>query len=82
MVNSSGNPNFDLLFNNLINNDLQIYKQKALIYFNNEIGKINNVENDDNLIAKIYQSKINSMEIFILLITLNINLGTQKLKMI
>ena len=64
MVNSIGNPNFDNLFNNLINNDLQIYKQKALIYFTNEIGKINNVENDDNLIAKIYQCKINSMEIF------------------
>ena len=73
MVNSSGNPNFDFLFNNLINNDLQIYKQKALIYFNNEIGKINNVENDDNLIAKIYQSKINSMEIFNEVFNLNID---------
>ena len=73
MVNSIGNPNFDNLFNNLINNDLQIYKQKALIYFTNEIGKINNVENDDNLIAKIYQCKINSMEIFNEVFNLNID---------
>ena len=62
MVNNIGNPNFDLLFNNLINNDLLIYKQKGLNFYISEIGKKNNVENDDILIGKIYQSKINAME--------------------
>ena len=57
MVNSMGNPNFDLLFNNLINNDLQMYKQKAINFYMNEIGKMNKVENDENLIRNIYQSK-------------------------
>ena len=60
MTNNMGNPNFDLLFNNLINNDLLIYKQKGLNFYSGEIGKINNVENDDVLIGKIYQSKINA----------------------
>ena len=60
MTNNMGNPNFDLLFNNLINNDLLIYKQKGLNFYTDEIGKINNVENDDVLIGKIYQSKINA----------------------
>ena len=60
MTNNMGNPNFDLLFNNLINNDLLIYKQKGLNFYSDEIGKINNVENDDVLIGKIYQSKINA----------------------
>ena len=60
MTNNMGNPNFDLLFNNLINNDLLIHKQKGLNFYTGEIGKINNVENDDVLIGKIYQSKINA----------------------
>ena len=73
MVNSVGNPNFDTLFNNLVNNDLLIYKQKGLNFFNNEIGKITNVENDDTLIEKIYQSKINAMEKFNEVYNLNID---------
>ena len=72
-VNNMGNPNFDLLFNNLINNDLKIYQQKALNYYSNEMGKMTNVENDDNLIAKIYQSKINAIEIFNEVYNLNID---------
>ena len=73
MVNNMGNPNFDLLFNNLINNDLLIYKQKGLNFYTAEIGKINNVENDDVLIGKIYQSKINAMEKFNEVYNLNID---------
>ena len=72
-VNNMGNPNFDLLFNNLINNDLKIYQQKALNYYSNEVGKMTNVENDDNLIAKIYQSKINAIEKFNEVYNLNID---------
>ena len=73
MVNSMGNPNFDLLFNNLINNDLQMYKQKAINFYMNEIGKMNKVENDENLIRNIYQSKINAMEKFNEVYNLNID---------
>ena len=73
MVNNMGNPNFDLLFNNLINNDLQMYKQKALNYYGGEINKINNVENEDDLIAKIYQGKINAIETFNEVYNLNID---------
>ena len=73
MTNNMGNPNFDLLFNNLINNDLLIYKQKGLNFYTDEIGKINNVENDDVLIGKIYQSKINAMEKFNEVYNLNID---------
>ena len=73
MTNNMGNPNFDLLFNNLINNDLLIYKQKGLNFYTDEIGKINNVENDDILIGKIYQSKINAMEKFNEVYNLNID---------
>jgi hypothetical protein len=73
MTNNMGNPNFDLLFNNLINNDLLIYKQKGLNFYTGEIRKINKVENDDVLIGKIYQSIINAMEKFNEIYNLNID---------
>jgi len=62
MQNSGGNPNFDILFNNLINNDLQTYQQEALNYYFSEIIKLNKVENEENLMMKIYESKINAIE--------------------
>ena len=62
-----------MLFNNLINNDLQIFKQRAINYYTNEIGKMNNVENEDILIEKIYQSKINAVEKFNEVYNLNID---------
>jgi len=64
MHKKKGNPNFDDLFNNLINNDLEVYKKEALSYFYSEIGKLEKIENEENLIAKIYQIKIDSMEKF------------------
>ena len=73
MNNNMGNPNFDVLFNNLINNDLQMYKQKAMNYYVNEIKKINGVDDEENVIAKIYQSKINAIEIFNEIYNLNID---------
>ena len=64
MKKNSGNPNFDVLFNNLINNDLETYKNKALNYFNTEMTKLDQIENEESLIPKIYQIKIDSFEIF------------------
>jgi hypothetical protein len=61
---NSGNPNFDTLFNNLINNDLETYKNKALNYFNTEMSKLDQIENEESLIPKIYQIKIDSIEMF------------------
>lgn len=64
MHKKKGNPNFDELFKNLINNDLETYKKEALSYFYTEIGKLEKIENEENLMAKIYQIKIDSMEKF------------------
>jgi hypothetical protein len=64
MHKKKGNPNFDELFRNLINNDLEIYKNEAMTYFNSEMRKLEQIENEENLIAKIYQIKIDSMEKF------------------
>jgi hypothetical protein len=61
---NSGNPNFDTLFNNLINNDLETFKNKALNYFNTEMSKLDQIENEESLIPKIYQIKIDSIEMF------------------
>ena len=64
MKNNSGNPNFDTLFNDLITYDLETYKNKALNHFNTEISKLDKIENEESLIPKIYQIKIDSFEIF------------------
>ena len=73
MQNNGGNPNFDILFNNLINNDLQIYKKDALNYYTNEIKKLNQIDSEENLISKIYQIKINAIEKFNDIYNLNID---------
>ena len=64
MHNNSGDPNFDKLFENLINNDLNLFKNDALSYFKTEINKLDQIENEEYLIPKIYQIKIDSIEIF------------------
>lgn len=64
MHKKKGNPNFDELFKNLIYNDLEVYKNEALTYFYSEMGKLEQIENEENIIAKIYQIKIDSMEKF------------------
>ena len=64
MHNSSGDLNFDKLFENLVNNDLNIFKNDALSYFKTEMNKLDQIENEENLIPKIYQIKIDSIEIF------------------
>jgi hypothetical protein len=62
--NSTGALNFDKLFENLINNDLNIFKNDALSYFKTEMNKLDQIENEEYLIPKIYQIKIDSIEIF------------------
>ena len=64
MHNNSGDPNFDKLFEKLINNDLYIFKNDALNYFKTEMNKLDQIENEEYLIPKIYQIKIDSIEIF------------------
>ena len=64
MQKNKGKPNFDDLLKNLINNDLETYKNEALSYFNSEIVKLEQIENEENLIPKIYKIRINSMEKF------------------
>lgn len=59
-----GNPNFDEVFKNVINNDLEIYKNEAMTYFYSEMQKLEQIENEEDLISKIYQIKIDSMEKF------------------
>ena len=62
MHNKKGNPNFDELFKIIINNDLETYKNEAMSYFNSEMVKLEQIENEENLIPKIYQIKTNSIE--------------------
>ena len=64
MHNNSGDPNFDKLFENLIKNDLDIFKNDALSYYLTEMKKLDQIENEEYLIPKIYQIKIDSIEIF------------------
>ena len=64
MHKKNGNPNFDELFGKLINNDLEVYKNEALNYFNSEMIKLDQIENEEKLIPKIYQIKIDSFEKF------------------
>ena len=64
MHKNKGKPNFDELLSNLIDNDLETYKNEALSYFNSEMVKLEQVENEENLIPKIYKIRINSMEKF------------------
>ena len=59
---NNGNPKFNELFNNLINNDLERYKNDTLNYFYSEIQKLEQIENEENLIHKIYQIKLSSIE--------------------
>ena len=73
MKNNAGNPNFDILFNNLINNDLQIYQKDALNYYISEIKKINQIDSEENVISKIYQIKIKAIERFNEIYNLNID---------
>ena len=50
-----------------------MYQQEALNYYVSEIKKLNKVDNEENLIAKIYQSKINAIEKFNDIYNLNID---------
>ena len=63
MHNNKTNPDFNLLFGNLIYNDLQTFKKKSLNYFEKNVNSLEN-ENEEILIPKIYDIKIKAIEIF------------------
>ena len=63
MHNNKTNPDFELLFGNIIYNDLQTFKAKALNYFEENVNLLEN-ENEEILIPKIYDIKIKAIEIF------------------
>ena len=63
MHNKKVNPDFDLLFGNLIYNDIQTSKEKAIKYFQDNLNKLEN-DNEEYLIPKIYEIKIKSIEIY------------------
>ena len=54
---------FRYLFGNLIYNDIHTYKSKALNYFEENVKKLEN-ENEELLIPKIYDIKIKAIEIY------------------
>ena len=64
IIENDENPKFNELLDNLINNDLERYKNEAMNYFNSEMIKLKQVENEENLIPKIYQIKLHSIEKF------------------
>ena len=63
MHNEKVNPKIDLLFGNLIYNDLQTFKNKSLQYFEENINKLE-IDNEEFLIPKIYDIKLKAIEIF------------------
>ena len=63
MHNNKVNPDFDLLFGNLIYNDLQTFKNKSLKYFEDNIRQLE-IENEEILIPKIYDIKLKSIEMY------------------
>ena len=63
MHNNKVNPDFDLLFGNLIYNDLQTFKKKSLKYYEDNIRKLE-IENEEILIPKIYDIKLKAIEMY------------------
>ena len=63
MHNKKTNPDFELLFGNVIYNDLHTFKSRALKYFEDNINSLEN-DNEEILIPKIYDIKLKSIEIY------------------
>ena len=63
MHNHKINPDIELLFGNVIYNDIQTFKDRSLKYFEDNIKKLEN-ENEEILIPKINDFKIKSIEIY------------------
>ena len=63
MHNKKINPDFELLFGNVIYNDLHTFKSRALKYFEDNINSLEN-DNEEILIPKIYDIKLKSIEIY------------------
>lgn len=70
MHNNKKNPDLELLMGNLIYNDIQTYKNKALKFFEDNIGQLE-ISNEEYLIPKIYDTKLKAIEIYNYIQSLN-----------
>ena len=70
MINNKNILDFELLFGNLIYNDLHTFKIKSLRYFEDNIKELVN-DNEEILIPKIYNIKSKSIEIYNYIQSLN-----------
>ena len=70
MINNKNILDFELLFGNLIYNDLHTFKNKSLKYFEDNIKELVN-DNEEILIPKIYNIKSKSIEIYNYIQSLN-----------
>ena len=66
MKKHSGNPNFDKLFNDIISNDLETFKNKALSHFNTEISKLDQIENEESLIFLLFVEIVRTIHILLI----------------
>ena len=61
-TNSQLKPNFDLLFDDLIKNDINFYKNLSLNFFNSSLNKIKIPMESIDLIKNLFTIKTNSIE--------------------
>ena len=72
-TNSQLKPNFDNLFDDLIKNDINFYKNLSLNYFNSNLNKIKIPIDSIDLIQNFYEIKTNSIEKFNEIFKLNVD---------
>ena len=72
-TNSQLKPNFDNLFDDLIKNDINFYKNFSLNYFNSSIKKIKFPIDSIELIKNLFEIKTNSIEKFNEIFKLNVD---------
>ena len=62
ILSKGQNPNFDSLWNNVIKNDINEFKNNALNSYNSNLLNLNNNLNDEELIKSLYNFKVESIE--------------------
>ena len=62
MLSKGQNPNFDSLWNNVIKNDINEFKNNALNSYNTNLLSLKDNLNDEELIKSLYSFKIDSMD--------------------
>ncbi len=62
ILSKGQNPNFDSLWNIVIKNDINEFKNNALNSYNSNLLNLNNNLNDEELIKSLYNFKVESME--------------------